>query len=421
MTIKNRIATFLNKTSVLSEFQHGYQTAKSTRTALQELLGGIYRNLSKGKCTASLNCDLSKAFDLIDHEILLEKLERYGIRGIALELITSYLRDRKYYIEINHKNDNIMYSYKSKLNSVPCGVPQGSILGPLLFIIFVNDLPMHVNGKTIMYADDVSVIVEANSEQQLSQEIQDVLEQVTEWYSANKLMINVNKTNILYFNSNRNLSSVRFKEFDIKFVDSAKLLGLYVDANLKWKAHCEELQYKLNKALYAMRKLKTMCDYPTLKAVYHAYFESLIRYGILFWGNSMCVQDILKLQKKALRTIANLGPRDSCRTKFTEVGVLSLTNMYIYESAIYMNSNLKDFNVSSDFHEYSFRSNDIRLIEANNNTVYNSFVNYSIKIFNKLGDSLKECKHSKMFKSKLKDTLLTKEYYSINEFLNDTV
>ena len=421
LTIKNRVIAFFEKHNVICQSQHGYQASKSTHTALQNLLAPIYTSLSKNKLAASINCDLSKAFDLIDHEILIRKLQAYGIRGIALALITSYLTDRKQYTEISHTNRNTNYNYASSIYTIKCGVPQGSILGPLLFNVYVNDLPAHISSKSIMYADDLSISIEAENESHLESEIKKVLTQVTEWYASNKLIININKTNILFFSSNKNLNRVRDKNFNIHFVESSKLLGLHIDADLKWKSHCENLLYKLNKALYAMRRLKMICNYTTLKAVYHAYFESILKYGILFWGNTTHMQDILKIQKKAIRLLTNSGPRDSCRTKFSEIGVLSAPNLYIYESAIYIKSNLRQFMTSSDCHNYNIRTNNVRLLESKNNKIYNSFLNTSAKIFNNIVPTTVDMQNDNVFRKTLKKHLLGKAYYSISEFFERTI
>ena len=162
------------------------------------------------------------------------------------------LTNTKQYTELSHTKNGNNCNYISSISSVKYGVPQGSILGPLLFNLFVNDLPSYINRHCIMYADDVSINLIAESEPQLEAEIKNIIGKLSEWYTANKLIININKTNIIFFHESKRLDKITYKHFNINFVESSKLLGVYIDSNLKWKFHCENLIYKLNKALYAM-------------------------------------------------------------------------------------------------------------------------------------------------------------------------
>ena len=355
--LKSRIIDFFIKYKLFSKMQHGYQQFKSTDTALQNILTAVYSNLNKNKLTACINCDLSKAFDLINHNILLEKLEIYGIRGVALKLIQSYLNNRRQYVEIRHKESNTWTYHRSSLQLVNAGVPQGSILGPLLFIIFMNDLPDSISEKITIYADDTNVVVGADSPRELESKITAVLIQLAKWYSNNQLVINVKKTNIILFNYIQNFEGVSYEGNYIKFVQSTKILGLYVDSNLKWKTHCEQLCQKLNRSLFALRRLKNMCDFTTLKMIYHAYFDATLKYGIIFWGNSTDSRKIFTIQKKAVRTILGMKSRDSCRTKFQEYKISTVTNLFINQCLIYMFHNNKSFQCSVEVHDYSTREN----------------------------------------------------------------
>lgn len=211
----------------------------STQLAVVELIDRIITDMDSGKVPLNIFIDLSKAFDTIDHDILLHKLHHYGIRNSELKILQSYLSNRKQYVSINNM--------KSHELLITTGVPQGSILGPLLFIIYINDLCQSTNIlKTISYADDTTLFIALNSKDfQLQNDmINNELKLVSEWLDLNKLSLNVSKTKFMIFhcqNNNIPLPKLQIKEEQIENVSHFNLLGIELDTNHKWKIHTNKI------------------------------------------------------------------------------------------------------------------------------------------------------------------------------------
>ena len=188
----NRIFKYLSENSILYEKQFGFQTSHSIEHAMLLLVNQLYQSFDENKFTLGIFIDLSKTFDTVDHKILTKKLELYGIKGCNLRCFESYLSNRKQFITYGDKQTNI--------ETITCGVPQGSILGPLLFLIFVNDL--HKVTKyldPIMFADDTNLFYSHKNITTLFQIVNSELKLVNEWFLANKLSLNAKKKKKFYF------------------------------------------------------------------------------------------------------------------------------------------------------------------------------------------------------------------------------
>uniref|UniRef100_A0A1Y1KC61 Reverse transcriptase domain-containing protein n=1 Tax=Photinus pyralis TaxID=7054 RepID=A0A1Y1KC61_PHOPY len=185
--LKNRLISYFESHHLFNNSQHGYRAGKSTNTALQSMLKFVYNSHNKGKIVASINCDLSKAFDLVDRKLLLSKLRAYGIRGVPLNLLKSFVSDRYQYVVIDKVySSGQIVEVKSQVRPVNYGVPQGSILGPILFIIYMNDLPNNLidTCHICTYADDTSVTI-ACSQNDLKFTLNKSLAQLINWFNAN--------------------------------------------------------------------------------------------------------------------------------------------------------------------------------------------------------------------------------------------
>lgn len=411
----SRLLSFLSKYKLMSDKQHGFTKGKSTISALVEFINEIYKNLDQGNDVLATYIDLSKAFDCVNHIILLSKLEKLGVRGISNQWFKSYLLGRKQFVVCNGK--------KSQTMENSYGVPQGSILGPVLFIIFIRDLDQNIPGFIVTYADDISLITNSISYPILVKELNQKLNDVFLYLSKNKLVMNQNKTvNMSFHASNtrpQQSALVRVNNKSITQTTHFKLLGVVLDENLRWNHHIETLSSKLASVCYALKQMKEICTFDTLKIYYHANFESVMTYGIILWGKSPDAERIFRLQKRAVRGMLGMKMTDSCRQKFKSLKILTLSSLYIYSILNFVKLNFENFTQHSSNHDYDTRGNNNLQYDIHRLELYKMNPYYQGALFyNKLPDDIKKCCSIAQFKSHLKHYLIENCFYTVNEFLN---
>ena len=313
--MKDKLISYFEHLKILVNNQFGFRSGRSTISGILEVVNDIVEGLDGGELRSAALCDLSKAFDCVSHAILLDKLNYYGINGTPHLLLQSYLSNRKQAVSINGKLSN--------LKDIKTGVPQGSILGPLLFIIYINDFSTSViPNKCVLYADDATIIVSAVSQDSLQQNTISALSSAQNWFSSNSLKLNNDKTQKITFS---------FSSASIEG-NYVKLLGLLLDDGLKWSSHIDNLCSRLSGQIYLLRQLKKTFDKKILLMVYFANIHSLLSYGAVIWGNASQSDKAFKMQKRAVRTIDGLGPRDSCRVTFKKLRIMPLSCIYLYLS-----------------------------------------------------------------------------------------
>jgi retron-type reverse transcriptase len=236
---------FINKNEVLFNTQYGFRKNHSTALALLHLVDSITSSIDQKKFTVGIFIDLSKAFfDTVNHKILLEKLQHYGIRGLALDWIRNYLSDRYQFVEYN--------GFQSSSNEIKCGVPQGSILGPLFFLLYINDI-CNVSSilNFILFADDTNLFLSHNDLSFMRNTINSELLKLSEWFKANKLSINVQKSSYMIFKTRQKRYipefSIEINNTKIKRVNEVVFLGVVLDENLSWKPHISHISRKISK------------------------------------------------------------------------------------------------------------------------------------------------------------------------------
>ena len=279
-----RTYTFLETSGQIFKSQYGFRTAHSCENAICEIISGIIKGKQDGMYTLAVFLDLSKAFDSLEHDVLLKKLYKYGIRGVAFNWFASYLSNRQMRVKCNvASSGKIEYS---KYMKVTYGTPQGSCLGPLIFLIFTNDLHRHlVYSSAILFADDTTLHKTHRNLTYLKWCLEDDLSTLSDWFAANKLTLNLDKTVCILFQKNNNKREIdlKVKNMTISSQSETKFLGMWLDQSLTWHCHIQKLILKIKRNTYLLNNGKHLMDQDTKKLVYHSHIASHIQYGLLLW------------------------------------------------------------------------------------------------------------------------------------------
>ena len=295
---------FLNDNDLLSKEQSGFRHLHSTLTAMLDATDQWYTNMDNGLINAILFVDLKKAFDTIDHEILLGILNRYGFSNQTVELFRNYLSGRTQITVINNVSSGSC--------EITCGVPQGSILGPLLFLLYINDLPkcqLVSNGR--LFADDTNLTYADNDLNKITSVLNDDLKILQNWLNMNKLSLNVMKTKYMFVASRQRLSNIpeqldiSISGIEIKRVKSFKCLGLELDEGLTWESHVSAIISKVSKVIGVLRRLKSLLPLSALVLIYNSLIQPHFDYCSVIWDNLAggLGQKLQRMQNRAARII----------------------------------------------------------------------------------------------------------------------
>ena len=326
----NQISEFFNKKNLFYENQHGFRKSHSTIDTLLSLNHYLADEIfNKKKKVCGVFVDYSKAFDCIDHQILLRKLSHYGFNDSAVQLIENYLCSRTIQTEIN----GIISSEKF----ISCGVPQGSILGPLLFLIYVNDIKL-LNLNAYLFADDTNIFFSAESNQDLERVVSDGMLKFARWSDANKLTLNLKKTHYMIFNNNNTDFNVTIKNMRVLSVNQTKFLGTIISDDLKWHKHTKYICKKMMKFIHVFNNLKRFLSIKQLLLVFRMYVIPIYNYACEVYSNTTIknIASIQTIQNTLLKLILSMPFRTSTLTIHRKTEILLLKNYFMYRKFMFM-------------------------------------------------------------------------------------
>lgn len=416
--LKCRILKFLNRHNIISDHQYGFREGKSTEDAIHKLTSEIYRALDSKTPALCIFVDLSKAFDTVSHQKLLEKIKCYGLRGKMYNLIKSYLSDREQYVEID--------GTISSARTITFGVPQGTVLGPLLFTIYINSLlSINSTGKILSFADDTAVLYTGNSWETLKIEAETDFKKIKIWFQYNKLTLNCDKTKYLPFTSYTNtlpdIGPLKINEdVQIPEAESIKYLGITVDRHLRWDLQIMNIIKKVRGLLTRFKLLKEYLNEPQLKILYYSLVQSQLSYGIVGWGgvSDNHLERLNSIQKWILKTIFGKNRTYPSDKLYKENNVLDIRQLFCLNMLLNIRKN--KINIEPIRHNYNTRGKQhSHIMPRCDKTIGQRNCNYlGPRLYEILPTNIKSMDKFKKFKKNVKIWLLNTDRTRFHNIVN---
>ena len=426
--IYNQIYSYLSVNNLLSTKQYGFRTLHSTALALSESTNHWLLNMGNGKMNSVIFLDIKKAFDTVNHDILLDKMSFYGIKGGELDFFKSYLSNRDQCCNVNGS--------MSGFKQITCGVPQGSILGPLLFLLYMNDLPDAIeNTNVTMFADDTSLSKSFKSINELNDELIPAFVKICKWLKANKLSLNTVKTEFMIIGTLQ-----RIEKLDISlettpyalFVDNShirrvkqvKNLGLIIDEHLSWSQHIDYISVKLKRNVGILKRMSKTLPTESLIMLYKTLIEPHIRYCSVVWGNcGEVLKDKLQIFQNRAARIITKTPFDNADhfALLQKLQWLSVRDIINYETGVHMfkavnhlmPKQINDFFIPlASQHSYQTRSmtNGNLYMPTSQLSIEQRALNYKgSKLWNEIPPEIRNAPSLNSFKIKYKNYLIKKD------------
>ena len=411
----NRLVEFTNKLEIYYCHQFGFRTNHSTNLALTHLINKIATAIDQKEITASVFLDLSKAFDTLNHDILFSKLERYGIRGVALNWVKSYFNNRTQFVQYN--------KFSSARIATQCGVPQGSILGPLFFILYINDLPnaSHLV-KPLLFADDTSICYASSDPIVLATVLNEALLNISTWMKANKLSVNIDKTNYIIFQPTQKKSTYEILLLlDDRLITQKKqikFLGVLLDENLSWKPHINYVCKKVSKSIGVIYRARFNLSKSTKLSLYYTLIYPYLIYCNTIWSSTYVsnLKRLQILQKRIVRLLTSSSFLAHTAPLFKKLKILDINGinsfctgifMYSYHNKLLPPPFLNLFSTSNQFHNYNTRNADTyRSHACRTNIKQFTMLSRGPKLWNSLPDTVKNAGTLNCFRNRIRKYLL---------------
>ena len=349
--VSEQLTRYLEFNQIIYEHQYGFQAKKSTLHPMIHLLNYLGQAKNEKLITIGVFCDLAKCFDTISHSILLRKLEKIGIQGLELEWFKNYLNNRNQFVYTNGEKSNLLGINK--------GVPQGSILGPILFLIYINDIKNCTSLMTLLFADDSNFLISGKNLNEIVEILNIELKNICDWFRCNEMSLNPTKTKFMIFNKRED--TINWEEIDIKLdfnnvnendinkirnlgyinqnsdIPAVKFLGVYIDPQLNFKYHIEYLRKKISRSMYLINRVKNLLCKKSLETLFHSFINSHLMFCLPAWscGLESSTNPLAVLQKKAIRIINRSAYNDHTPPLFKEIKVLPLKELAIYTKLLF--------------------------------------------------------------------------------------
>ena len=407
--IYNRLIEFITANNILTELQFGFQRNKSTEQAVASIISALNQDKILGNSSYCIFLDFAKAFDTVNHEILLAKLNHYGISGISHTLLKCYLSNRSQQTEIN--------GILSDSGIIKHGVPQGSVLGPLLFLLYINDIRESSNIlKFFLFADDTTVYysdkTDPNTENLLNQE----LSKVSTWLAANKLSLNVKKSNFLHFHNNKRKHkptiNLKLNGIDVEEKEVTKYLGVLIDNKLSWKPHIECVKTKLARGNGMISKIRYYVNDLCLLNLFYSFIQSHVNYNLINWSSTYpSYLNAIDLKiKSAVRMISFKNKYEHSRPLYLKHNILPLNELIKHKKANLLWKICHGYikRPLSQYFAHNIR-NPLRfnIPNPNNDLEKNQLIYSSIKYWNSIPLSIRNTSTLNSFNEKHKKHLFT--------------
>jgi len=407
-----QLIVFLKSMNILSPCQFGFRKNCSTSDAVLEFVDCANNILDQKMSMLTVFLDFSKAFDTVKHEILIDKLEHLGIRGLAKEWFRSYVCGRRQYVDVSGD--------RSELLNIQNGVPQGSVLGPVLFLLYINDMSRcSFKLKFIHFADDTTAFGYGDNIHALADEMNEELNRIYLWLCSNRLSLNIEKTSFMVLSDKKQLDvipNIRINDVNVHIVREAKFLGVLIDCGLTFRAHVDSVCKKISKNIGMLNRISWLVPPVAKKSIYFSLIYPYVVYGVVVWGGRSVgnYNHVNRLLKRATKMVSHPYPIYYGPTR----GFLNFESIYKYFTlvkifrVIKLDQHLYFKNLVNELlpiHEHATRFNSCGYLKPpyySKAKCQKSFFYVSVKLWNELSDEIKSCDQLRKFRKLVRGELI---------------